>query len=66
MRVGQAGERLDRLFDFQFASSASRVHLGLGLKVAYAIVEQHGGTLSAASPGQGMRMVVSLPVVVAP
>jgi predicted ATPase/signal transduction histidine kinase len=58
---GMSPEQLASLFDFQFANS-TRVHLGMGLKVAYAIVEQHGGTLSADSPGQGMRMVVLLPV----
>jgi signal transduction histidine kinase len=57
---GMPPEVLGSLFDFHF-SVHERVHLGMGLKVAYAVVQKHGGTLSATSPGRGTRVTVTLP-----
>src|SRR3546814_14627462 len=39
--------------------------LGLGLSISYNIVEAHGGTLTASTPGDGKGMLfsLSLPIV---
>ena len=65
---GISAEFLPRMFDrFRRADrSSSGVDrgLGLGLAIARQLVELHGGTLTAASPGlnQGATFVVTLPV----
>ncbi len=48
----------------QADSSATRKHggLGLGLAIVRHLVESHGGTVSAASRGEGATFTVSLPV----
>lgn len=58
---GVPAHLLHSLFRFHF-SQRERVHMGMGLKVAYTIVQKHGGTLTAARTGQGTCMTVSLPV----
>ncbi|MFP5286518.1 MAG: ATP-binding protein, partial [Thermoanaerobaculia bacterium] len=69
--VGIGPELLPHVFDRfrQGDSSASRVHggLGLGLAIVRHLVELHGGTVEARSPGpeQGSTFVVSLPLSVA-
>jgi len=51
----------DRIFDPFFTTKDNGT--GLGLAIASTIVEQHGGTLTAANaPGKGLIMVVQLPV----
>ncbi|HYG63499.1 MAG TPA: ATP-binding protein, partial [Thermoanaerobaculia bacterium] len=57
-RIFNAFEQADRLITRRFGG------LGLGLAVSRAIVELHGGTLTAASPGrgQGATFSVALPV----
>jgi CheY-like chemotaxis protein len=68
---GIAREFLPNLFTrfAQAETSAARRHggLGLGLAIAKSIVELHGGTITASSPGQGQgaTFVVALPLAVA-
>ena len=65
--VGMAPEVLRRAFDLfeQGDRSAARTEggLGIGLTMARMLVEQHGGRLSASSPGPGLgsTFVVHLP-----
>lgn len=65
--AGMAEEVMARLYQrFEqgdFASDRKQRGLGLGLSIAKALVEAHGGTLHAESkgPGQGSTFVVSLP-----
>ncbi len=57
--------RLFRRFELGDASTTrSNGGLGLGLSIAHAIVERHGGSLAAESrgPGCGSRFTVSLPL----
>ncbi len=66
--VGLGPEMLTQVFEpfVQGARSLDRRQggLGLGLAVARGLVEQHGGEISAHSPGEGLgtRFVVRLPV----
>ena len=66
--AGIRPDQLSSIFDrFQQGSSAStRVHggLGLGLSIARHLVELHGGTIRAASPGEGLgaTFTVTLPL----
>ena len=60
---------LDKVFDRLYRTDQSRERdkggTGLGLALAKMIVEQHGGKIRAESePGQGTRMVISLPVAI--
>jgi two-component system, sensor histidine kinase len=60
--VGIAAEMLPRVFDLYVqANSASRQDgLGLGLPLVRALVESHGGTVTAASEGIGLGSVFSV------
>jgi signal transduction histidine kinase len=67
IRVRDTGEgipadRLVRIFDL-FVRGGSSQGLGIGLAVAKALVEAHGGTIAAHSdgPGKGSEFVVRLP-----
>jgi signal transduction histidine kinase len=66
--IGIGPELLPRVFDrFQQGdSSTTRTHggLGLGLAIVRYLVEQHGGTISAASagPGRGSTFTITLPL----
>jgi PAS domain S-box-containing protein len=66
--IGISPEMLPRIFDLftQGDSSTTREHggLGVGLSLAKSLVELHGGTLEAASPGLGMgsEFTVRLPL----
>jgi PAS domain S-box-containing protein/excisionase family DNA binding protein len=69
--IGISPDFLPHVFDrFRQADSTSTRHyggLGLGLALVRHLVEMHGGTVEAASPGEGMgaTFVVTLPVVAA-
>ena len=62
--IGIAGDRLSAIFD-PFGRAVPKEHfggLGLGLYIARAIVEAHGGSLTVTSrPGEGSTFVVRLP-----
>lgn len=59
-------ERLSRLFERFYRADTARTggsgHTGLGLAIARAIVQNHGGTITAANePGRGARFTAQLP-----
>ncbi|WP_437663319.1 sensor histidine kinase [Sorangium sp. So ce1182] len=61
---GIPAEDLPRVFDRFFTRRSSGRGTGLGLALARAIVEAHGGTLEAASPpGEGACFTIRLPLV---
>ncbi|TFW28548.1 response regulator [Massilia arenosa] len=70
--IGLEQDMLDQVFEMfvQVDSSLERTNagLGVGLSLAKRLVELHGGTIEAHSPGvgQGSEFVVKLPIVVEP
>src|SRR5690606_6143145 len=52
----------ERIFEPRVRGSNEPAGAGLGLPIARAIVEAHGGTLACAPVAQGAAFVVSLPV----
>lgn len=65
--IGMPPEVLERACDPFFSTKSPGKGSGLGLAVARAIVQAHGGVLSLRSaPGQGTRVHVSLPAIAAP
>jgi two-component system NtrC family sensor kinase len=64
---GLAPEDLRRVFDPFFTTKKVGEGTGLGLTIAYGIVEDHGGRIRAESvPGKGATFIVDLPVVQGP
>jgi signal transduction histidine kinase len=62
---GMKSDTLDRIFEPFFTQKKSqRAGTGLGLSISHAIIESHGGRLTAASEGagKGSRFVVTLPI----
>lgn len=65
---GIPGDQLERVFDlfYQVEDPLTRHNsgLGLGLTIARAVVERHGGRIWAESPGvgQGSRFTIALPL----
>ncbi len=58
--IGLAPEIKDRIFDPFFTTKGQGT--GIGLSVSYAIVENHGGTLTVDSvPGEGTTFTIILP-----
>jgi two-component system, OmpR family, sensor kinase len=65
--IGISADEVDRVFDrFYRGGGADRYHgggTGLGLPIARAIIEAHGGTITLASrPGEGTEVSIVLPV----
>ncbi len=59
--IGMTPEVKEKIFDPFFTTKGQGT--GIGLSVSYAIVENHGGTLSVASvPGEGSTFTMTLPV----
>ena len=67
--IGISAEALPQIFDLFVQEPHARAHdrqgLGLGLAIVRELVEAHGGTIVAASPGRGLgsEFVVTLPVL---
>lgn len=66
---GIPSEHLPHIFDRFYRTDPARGRdrggAGLGLAIARAIIEAHGGTIQAASlPGQGTQFMIQLPLVV--
>ncbi len=51
---GMTPEVIENMFEPFFTSKQSGQGTGLGLSISHRIISQHGGTISAASPGPGM------------
>jgi signal transduction histidine kinase len=71
--IGIPADMLDRVFELFTQVDSSRGStaqggLGIGLTLARSLVELHGGTITAASPGpgQGSEFTVRLPVLTHP
>ena len=65
---GMSADTLDNIFEPFFTRSKTGQGTGLGLSISHQIIDQHGGTVSAASPGpgQGSTFTVRLPLRAAP
>lgn len=60
---GIAPDIVDRIFDPFFTTKAVGKGTGLGLSISYAIIKEHGGTITVeSSPGKGTGFVVRLPL----
>lgn len=61
---GMSPEVLQNLFEPFFTRKRTGNGTGLGLSISHQIVDQHGGTIAAASdgPGRGSEFVLRLPV----
>jgi CheY-like chemotaxis protein len=70
--IGIPAEMLERIFDMftqvDCSLERSRSGLGIGLTLVQRLVEMHGGTVDAHSPGpgQGSEFVIRLPVAAGP
>lgn len=67
--IGLAKDQLERIFErfYQIEDHMTRINggLGIGLSIARALVEAHGGRLWATSPGlnQGSTFIIAVPIV---
>jgi hypothetical protein len=62
--VGIPKEHLDRIFDPYFSTKDRGIHkgMGLGLSIAHAIIQKHGGYMQVeAEPGLGTTVAIALP-----
>ena len=64
---GMAPDTLRHIFEPFFTRSRTGNGTGLGLSISHQVIDQHGGTIRAASagPGQGSTFVVRLPLTAA-
>lgn len=61
--VGIPPEKLKRIFDPGFTTKGVGVGTGLGLSICFQIIEDHRGTITAASTvGEGTTMTITLPM----
>lgn len=61
--VGISAEHLDHIFDPGFTTKGVRVGIGLGLSIAYRIIENHHGSIQVQSePGKGTVFTIRLPI----
>ncbi len=61
--IGISEENLTQLFEPFYTTKKKGKGVGLGLSVAYGIVQEHGGSISVTStPGSGTTFRVSLPL----
>jgi signal transduction histidine kinase len=51
---GMTAEVIERLFEPFFTNKQGGQGTGLGLSISHRIISQHGGTISATSPGEGL------------
>ena len=59
---GIAPEHREQIFDPFFTTKRARGGTGLGLPIAYRIIEEHGGTIGVKSePGVGTTFTVRIP-----
>ncbi|MFM8274107.1 MAG: ATP-binding protein [Gemmata sp.] len=65
---GMAPEVLQNIFEPFYTKSRTGKGTGLGLFISHQIVDQHGGTITAASPGPGAgsTFTVRIPLTTAP
>jgi signal transduction histidine kinase/ActR/RegA family two-component response regulator len=64
---GLPPENLRRVFDPFFTTKKVGEGTGLGLTIAYGLIEDHGGRIRAESrPGKGATFIVDLPIVQGP
>lgn len=67
--IGMSAEMLDRVFEafiqIETPLTRTRSGLGIGLTLARSLLEKHGGTIRAQSPGlgKGTRFIVVLPLL---
>ncbi len=61
---GMAADTLETIFEPFFTRSRTGNGTGLGLSISHQVVDQHGGTITAASagPGRGSTFTVRLPL----
>jgi signal transduction histidine kinase len=63
---GMAGEVLENIFEPFFTRSRTGKGTGLGLFISHQIIDQHGGEIRAASPGQGQGSTFTVLVPLQP
>ncbi len=59
---GMSPEVMDHMFEPFYTSKQAGQGTGLGLSISHRIINQHGGTISAASPGPGLGSTFSVRV----